>query len=54
MILEYAWLVMGILCAGISVHSTLQNGWKESLMAYLITILSFMMYAVRYYRRKKE
>lgn len=46
-ILEFAWLVVALLGAGASVHSTLTAGIRNSIILYIITFVGLLMYLLR-------
>lgn len=54
-ILEIAWLLVTILGASASVHSTINTGVCKSIILYVITFVGLLMYLVRrQYRQNQE
>jgi hypothetical protein len=53
-ILEITWLIVAIFGALVSIHSTINSGFKKSLFLYAITLFSFFVYLIRHSARKKN
>lgn len=47
--LEIIWLAIFIIVLGLGIHSTVTKGFNSSIVIYILTILSFIMY---YFRRR--
>jgi len=53
-IMEVIWLLVFLLCLGISISQTIQLGFKQSLLFYGITILAMLMFLFRRFMRKNQ
>lgn len=53
-ILEIIWLITFVLCAGAAIYKTSKEGFYESILFYLLSFVSLLMYLMRRYMRKNR
>lgn len=52
--LEYAWLVLAIVSLGAGVHKSIVFSLQESILLYVIAVISLAMYIFKKQMRKKR
>ncbi len=52
-ILEWIWLVVGLLSLGAAIHKSIHTGIRESIGFYLITLIAAVMYMIRRNLRRR-
>jgi hypothetical protein len=52
-ILEITWLIVAVLALGITIHSLLTKGLRDSIFPFSITVLASGIYLLRRHFRKK-
>jgi type IV secretory pathway TrbL component len=53
-IIEIIWLVIGIFCLLLGFRKTIQYGFSNSYVFYILAVLAFLMYSLRNYLRKSQ
>lgn len=53
-ILEYIWLALSVFCLVLGIHSTIKFGLSVSYMFFALTVLAFIMFIIRRYKRLKS
>lgn len=53
-ILEIIWLVVMVVGLGAAIHKTIDFGFTESIMLYVIAGIAGLMYVLRRYMRKLQ
>lgn len=51
-VLEVVWLITFVACLAASIHQTINQGVRASIILYIITILALSMFSMRRYLRK--
>jgi len=54
LILEVAWIVIGIICIAAAIHSRITDGGNRYLILVLMGVISFAMAFFRHIQRKKN
>ena len=53
-ILEIIWLIVALLGLGAAIHKNIHNGFRESLLFFLITLIAAAMFLMRRKLRKRS